>query len=520
MNKILSCLLFFGCLFPHSTVLAGEFSFLQPVYHLLLTDKNVPDDPDIPDLQYYTLTANISAGSGTINSSPAGISCESDCSASYPSGTLTTLTATPSASNTFIGWSGDCAGRDTCSVRMDKKKSVTAQFSSNIVEIEPNDSAGHAEDLGFDVTINGIITGPVLGSNNDWYNVTTPDARTVTVRFSASNIHGYDDLYWLIQVYKANGSSQLTEYVVMSTSGEFNVDLPTGGDYYFVVKARGVDGDAATNEDYYDLIVFSNENNSSIAPGEKEANNDKASANVLDYDTAITGSLLSRTDKDWYKVRNTTGSSITATVLFTTSSNANAWIVSVYSQPDQTMARLKVRNGSSCNIVIPASASYYFVVTDFINTTGEDDTVYNGSPYTLTVRKNSGTIMPSAELEANDTRANATPVFNMTVGFTGQSSLTDDGGKDDPSDTDYFSFYNATAGQVTFQMDNSATDPLIDFWELSVEKADGTSVAMTPAVLLVNKGDLRTTATLDADTTYYIKVNSNNSSIEYHLSVP
>jgi len=78
----------------------------------------------------YKLTvAKIGTGRGTVTSSPAGINCGTVCSASYASGTVVTLTATPSAGSTFSGWSGACTGKGSCSVTMTAAKSVKASFA-------------------------------------------------------------------------------------------------------------------------------------------------------------------------------------------------------------------------------------------------------------------------------------------------------------------------------------------------------------------------------------------------------
>jgi N-acetylneuraminic acid mutarotase len=55
------------------------------------------------------------AGTGTIRSTPAGIDCGLFCSRYFPFGLPVTLTATPSADSTFLGWSGGgCSTGSSC----------------------------------------------------------------------------------------------------------------------------------------------------------------------------------------------------------------------------------------------------------------------------------------------------------------------------------------------------------------------------------------------------------------------
>ncbi|HRD50823.1 MAG: Ig-like domain repeat protein [Candidatus Competibacter sp.] len=69
-------------------------------------------------------------GLGAVTSSPSGITCGSDCTERYAPDTIVTLTATPSRSTTFLGWSGGCAGAAAvCTVTMNTAKTVTAAFS-------------------------------------------------------------------------------------------------------------------------------------------------------------------------------------------------------------------------------------------------------------------------------------------------------------------------------------------------------------------------------------------------------
>jgi hypothetical protein len=53
------------------------------------------------------------SGSGTVTSSPTGINCGATCNAAFPGGTSVTLTATPAASQSFTGWSGNCSSLAT-----------------------------------------------------------------------------------------------------------------------------------------------------------------------------------------------------------------------------------------------------------------------------------------------------------------------------------------------------------------------------------------------------------------------
>ena len=68
-------------------------------------------------------------GNGTVTSVPAGIDCGSTCSATLPTLTHITLTATPGSDSTFAGWSGDCTGTSTCTIAMTQARSVTATFT-------------------------------------------------------------------------------------------------------------------------------------------------------------------------------------------------------------------------------------------------------------------------------------------------------------------------------------------------------------------------------------------------------
>ncbi len=92
----------------------------------------------------YTLTVSkAGTGSGTITSSPSGISCGTTCSASFYPNDLIDLVATPSTGSTFSGWSGACTGASSvCSFVMNSNKSVTATFNKAVLTVTPSAGSG------------------------------------------------------------------------------------------------------------------------------------------------------------------------------------------------------------------------------------------------------------------------------------------------------------------------------------------------------------------------------------------
>ena len=97
------------------------------------------------------LTVSV-AGSGTVSSNPAGISCPSTCSHVFTGGSLVTLTPTPASGWAFASWSGACSGSGGCTVTINAAESVTATFVQNVT-------------LSVNVTGSGSVTSSPTGIN-------------------------------------------------------------------------------------------------------------------------------------------------------------------------------------------------------------------------------------------------------------------------------------------------------------------------------------------------------------------
>ncbi|WP_026840836.1 DUF1566 domain-containing protein [Citrifermentans bremense] len=112
-----------------------------------------------------SLTVSFSgSGKGNVTSSPAGISTRVAATAKFPAGSAVVLTAAAAAPQTvlqsvklpggratkvpmqaissFAGWSGDGSScpptQNTCTVTMDKAKTVTVTFNRKVVPFKPN----------------------------------------------------------------------------------------------------------------------------------------------------------------------------------------------------------------------------------------------------------------------------------------------------------------------------------------------------------------------------------------------
>lgn len=79
-------------------------------------------------LSFALMVVKDGNGTGTVTSTPSGVSCGTTCSVTRTYGTLLTLSAKPAAGSAFSGWGGACSGTGTCSVTLSQASRVTATF--------------------------------------------------------------------------------------------------------------------------------------------------------------------------------------------------------------------------------------------------------------------------------------------------------------------------------------------------------------------------------------------------------
>lgn len=82
-------------------------------------------------LSYTVAVAKSGTGSGTVGSSPSGLSCGSSCSKAFLHGTVLKLTPTPALGSVFTGWTGACAAAGTgpCTLTVTAAAGVGAVFT-------------------------------------------------------------------------------------------------------------------------------------------------------------------------------------------------------------------------------------------------------------------------------------------------------------------------------------------------------------------------------------------------------
>jgi uncharacterized repeat protein (TIGR02543 family) len=142
--------------------------------------RQAPQTPSQVTPSQVTLTvASDLPGAGTIDSSPAGISCGTVCTTKFASGTPVHLAATDNSDYFQVGWTGaSCSGRGACDLVLNSDTSVVAHFLERVTVTADAGAGGTVEvtapDAPFSVCTDATTC--TVNSGDDVAVTATPDA--------------------------------------------------------------------------------------------------------------------------------------------------------------------------------------------------------------------------------------------------------------------------------------------------------------------------------------------------------
>ena len=184
-----------GCLVCHTSTSGGSatvnsygnaFAAQSHTFNQALESSN--SDGDGPTINVTTG----STGTGTVTSSPGGITCGITCSASFNS--AVTLTAMPDPGSTFTGWSGGgtpaCSGTGTCVVSSNNITEINlGTFPGNSASLPTiNVTATFTESFNYLLAASGNITVTQGMSGSTTLTVTWTAGTAQSVSFTASGL--------------------------------------------------------------------------------------------------------------------------------------------------------------------------------------------------------------------------------------------------------------------------------------------------------------------------------------------
>jgi hypothetical protein len=112
----------------------------------------------------FTLSVNIEgSGSGSVSSSPDGISCPSGCSHSFGNGVKVTLSAAPGDYSIFSGWTGACTG-NLCEVTMEMDREATALFDLDMPHATRIDKPAQTDHPSLTAAYGAAASGAVISA--------------------------------------------------------------------------------------------------------------------------------------------------------------------------------------------------------------------------------------------------------------------------------------------------------------------------------------------------------------------
>lgn len=155
-----------------------------------------------PPLTFLVTVRLAGTGAGVVTSNPAGIVCPgAACAASFPNGTLVTLTAAPNSVSVFGGFTGTCSTPQTvCTLRATAPITVTATFNAASGPPDPGQPrnctgtyTAHVNVAGICNSANTLTANGTMTINGINYSAPGPFATTVAIGNAPVNVAGAPD---------------------------------------------------------------------------------------------------------------------------------------------------------------------------------------------------------------------------------------------------------------------------------------------------------------------------------------
>jgi len=369
-------------------------------------------------------------------------------------------------------------------------------------ESESNNTAETANTISVNTTISGNLSS---SSDVDWFKFTTSSNGSFYIDFQHELLSS-SSTYWKIYVYDSTATNTIdgSGNPVNTVVGNANkvtasVGISQGTYYIKIVKSNH------SSNTYQLKVCFTSSNN-----WEKENNNSKDKATIINLNEFYSASITDTNDVDWFKF--TTSSNGSFYIDFQhelLSSSSTYWKIYVY---DSTGVNVIDGSGNNINTVvgnvnkitatsgIPAGTYFIKII----------DSNHSQNTYQLKVCFTSSN---NWEKENNNSKDNATPI-NLNEQYF--AALTDS------ADDDWFKFTIPTDGVFYIDFQHEFLSSSSTYWKIYIYDETGvTSIDGSSSYFGVVGNENRCTNNIGVKAgSYYIKIiDSNHSQNTYSLKV-
>ena len=302
-------------------------------------------------------------------------------------------------------------------------------------ETEANNSRATADIIPSSSTITGQLSS---NSDYDYFAIDVASAGFINLDFDSPTDSSLS--YFTVSILDDSGNILSSE----KSGKDINLTaaVSESGTYY----ARVIDG-VYYNSENYQITATTNIN--SVSGYETEANNSRATADIISSSSTVTGQLSSNSDYDYFAIDVTSAGFINLDFDSPTDSSLSYFTVSILDDSGNILSSEKSGKDINLTAAVSESGTYYARVIDGV--------YYNSENYQITATTNINSVS-GYETEANNSRATA-DIISSSSTVTGQLSSN--------SDYDYFAIDVASAGFINLDFD-SPTDSSLSYFTVSI----------------------------------------------------